>query len=125
MKPAEELQFAYQIKRSLNRGAATLAPETTERLRAARERALSVARRPQAAAGLATAGGTPGVSLGWLGQLAPLVVLIVGLVGINAWHQTQRAAELADLDIQVLTDDLPVQAYADKGFGAWLGRTEQ
>jgi hypothetical protein len=125
MNNSRELQIAYQIKRELNLDARRLSPATAERLRAARERALAGQRQPVAR--LATAGGPAGfgVGFGWIGQLAPLVVLVGGLIGINYWHQTQRAAELADIDMQVLTDDLPVQAYADKGFGAWLGRTEQ
>jgi hypothetical protein len=29
---------------------------------------------------------------------------------------------LADLDVRLLTDDLPIDAYLDKGFDSWLNR---
>ena len=29
-------------------------------------------------------------------------------------------AEFADIDSQLLADDLPIDAYLDKGFDAWL-----
>ena len=123
MNNSEELQFAYKIKRELNLEAGRLPVATTERLRAARQRAL--AHQPRPVARLAVAGIASGLNFGWIGQLAPLLVLVGGLVGINYWHQTQRAAEMADIDVQVLIDDLPLNAYADKGFGAWLGRSNQ
>ena len=59
----------------------------------------------------------------WLGRLGlaiPLVVLVVGLVGIIQYEQQQRINETADLDAAMLTDDLPLTAYADHGFNAYL-----
>ena len=123
MSNSSELEFAFQIKRRLNTGSDTLASGTTERLRAARERALGVQRQPAATA---QAAGMPvSFSFGWLAQLTPLAVLVVGLVGMNFWQQSQRAVEIADIDVQMLVDELPPNAYLDKGFRAWLGRPGQ
>ena len=77
-------------------------------------------RRAPAALALASSGGGGQFRFGWLGQLAPAVVLLGGLAGIHFWHQSQLAAEIADIDTQVLLDELPPNAYLDKGFGAWL-----
>ena len=123
MSNSSELEFAFQVKRRLNDGTDTLASGTTERLRAARERALGAQRQPAA---VAQAAGIPvSFSFGWLAQLAPLAVLVVGLVGMNFWQQSQSAVEIADIDVQMLVDELPPIAYLDKGFRAWLGRPGQ
>ena len=123
MSNSSELEFAFQIRRRLNNGTGTLTSGTTERLRAARERALGVQRRSVATA---QAAGIPvSFTFGWLAQLAPLAVLVIGLVGMNFWQQSQRAIEIADIDVQMLVDELPPNAYLDKGFRAWLGRPGQ
>lgn len=122
MNPREELHTALTIRRHLNDGACALPSATAERLRAARERALARQRKP--AMGLAgAAGGVFGFSA--LGQLVPLFVLVGGLLGIAQWHQSQQVAEIADIDLQMLVDELPPNAYVDKGFGEWLSRAEQ
>ena len=50
----------------------------------------------------------------------PTVLLIAGLLSIYNWQQDQRAADALELDAQLLTDDLPIDAYLDRGFEAWL-----
>jgi hypothetical protein len=47
--------------------------------------------------------------------------------GIYTWQQSQRAAELEEIDALLLTDDLPIDAYLDRGFQNWLKKrsTEQ
>ena len=123
MNNRDELQFAYQIRRRLNADAGRLPASTLERLRAGREQALASQRQ---AVGAARTVGMPATfSFGWLGQLAPLAVLVGGLISINYWHQSQLALEMADVDTQVLVDELPPNAYLDKGFGAWLVRSGQ
>lgn len=120
MRSSDELQFAYKIKQRLNKDAARLPAATEERLRAARERA--IARQRQPIGRLGVAGIPASFGLGWLGQLAPLVVLLGGLIAINYWHQSQQTLDIADVDTQMLVDELPPNAYLDKGFGAWLTR---
>lgn len=125
MGNSQELQTAYQIKRRLNEGALVLPAGTAERLRAAREQALARQRRPVAR--LAASGGGAGytIPLGWVGKLAPLVVLVLGLGAIHMWHQSEQVADIADIDIQMLSDELPPNAYLDKGFGTWLTQADQ
>ena len=136
-----ELHFAYQIKRHLNESARTLPADKTERLRAAREQALARQKKPAAAAQLAGAGairvsggGTASLGSGesggfngfeWLTHLLPVAVLAAGLIGISYWHQSHRAEENADIDTQMLIDELPPSAYADKGFVAWIKRGQE
>lgn len=115
----------------LNQGLTGLDHETAERLRAARERALAhrkvAVTRPAplwAPAGQAAVLGWSGDDgMGWLGRLSVAValgVLVLGLLGINDLQNRERARELADVDVALLTDDLPPAAFADPGFVKFL-----
>lgn len=104
-----------------------LSHEVSERLRAARVRAL--ARRKVVSTpvlgvtgGVATLGfdaGQPGF-WGRLASALPLVALAAGLVAINVIQNENRAEEVAEVDAALLTDDLPPAAYADPGFSQFL-----
>jgi hypothetical protein len=59
----------------------------------------------------------------WLhrvGLAAPLLALTIGFVSIYEYQESQRIAEIANMDFAVLLDDVPIETYADKGFGALL-----
>ena len=45
---------------------------------------------------------------------------MIGFVGIYEYQESRRISELADMDFAVLLDDVPLETYADKGFGALL-----
>ena len=119
-----ELQFGNKIRQALNEGA-HLDANALERLRAARERALA-RQRMERSASLGWAdnvsgrlGGVSGISIR---LLLPLLVVAVSLFTIRNWQQTQRVAEVEEIDASLLTGDLPLDAYLDKGFEAWLKR---
>jgi hypothetical protein len=128
-----EQQFANKIRQALNEGSRVnghLSPRVAERLREARERALA-RRRPERAPALGWAplaaggviarfGGLGGFSLR---LLLPTALLVAGLVAIYSWQREQRAADVEELDAQLLTDELPIDAYLDRGFEAWLRKT--
>jgi len=53
--------------------------------------------------------------------LVPVLALALCLAAVLYWQQhTTPPADLAELDAQVLSDELPVTAYLDQGFEAWL-----
>ena len=54
--------------------------------------------------------------------MLPAVVLCVAFAATYVWQQRQGAAEVEELDAQLLTSDLPIDAYLDQGFAAWLKR---
>ncbi|MDH4188773.1 MAG: DUF3619 family protein [Betaproteobacteria bacterium] len=100
-------------------------PQSAECLRAARERALE-RQRLEPAYGHAWAdnvigniGGFSGISVRFL---LPMAVLVIGLLAINSWQQKQRAVDVEEVDALLLTGDLPIDAYLDKDFQAWLKR---
>lgn len=125
-----EQQFGNRVRQALNQGA-RLEPRIVERLRLARERALERHRlaplgQREAALELETLaaedvlprfGGVGGFSLR---ILLPTLLMVAGVVAVYTWQQEQRAAEVEELDAKLLTDDLPIDAYLDRGFEAWL-----
>ncbi len=124
-----ENDFGYRIRQALNEGLERLDYRTTYRLEQARQTALARQFATQTETGwvpaLQTAGGAPDVDerAGWLQRLglaAPLLALAVGFVGIYQYQESQRISEIANMDFAVLLDDVPIETYADKGFGALL-----
>jgi len=119
-----ETQFAHRARHALNEGL-QLDAGTASRLRAAREQALAAYRAEPlghvalGGAGAARLGGLRGLSLR---VLLPAAILCAAFVVVFGWQQQQRAAELAELDAQLLSSDLPIDAYLDQGFAAWLKR---
>ena len=120
-----EQQIAYRIKQLLNRGL-DLDAGKLARLKAAREAALVRQRVESRVPAWAWADNVIGKSGGPSALLPrlllPMAVLILGLIAINQWRDTQVAAEIEEIDAAVLTGDLPLDAYLDKGFDAWLKR---
>ena len=118
-----EQQIAYRIKQLLNRGL-DLDAGKLARLKAARESALARQRVESRVPVWAWADNVIGKSGGPSALiprvLLPMAVLILGLIAISQWRDTQVAAEIEEIDAAVLTGDLPLDAYLDKGFDAWL-----
>ena len=125
--------LARKIKDVLDAGL-KVSPEASARLVVARERALERHRAP--APELAFAGGRPGVRLVSPAQrltriLLPIAFLVAAALGLQQWQEYQRAArfaaqqaaEIEETDTRLLTGDLPIKAYLDEDFQAWLKRS--
>ncbi len=131
---ADELQnrIGRQVAAHLSAGASDLPYDISERLRAARTQALALRKRPVmatrpvvVAAGGSAVLGSDDAGWGLWGRLAaalPVMALVVGMVVINVVQDDNRANELAEIDVALLTDDLPPSAYADPGFLQFLRR---
>jgi hypothetical protein len=62
-------------------------------------------------------------SWGWrMAAVLPLVVLVVGLIAIQRYARIEQVETATEIDMQLLTDDLPPDAYADPGFKEFLSR---
>ncbi|MEX3605478.1 MAG: DUF3619 family protein [Burkholderia sp.] len=133
----KELEFALKIRRALNERAAELPASAADRLAAARQAALA-RKKPDATIVLVPAlvdGGacTFGLVRGpaprpvsltrWILRALPLAVLLAGIGGIAYWENLKHTAELADIDAAMLNDNLPLNAYLDHGFNAYLSHT--
>jgi Protein of unknown function (DUF3619) len=121
MNEHQEHQFGNRVRQILNGG--RLDAQLERRLQAARELALS-RQRPERASALVWADNVLGRFGGWttgvLYAALSLALLAGGAAGIYSWQQSQRIAELEEIDSQLLTDDLPIDAYLDRGFQNWL-----
>ncbi len=122
-----EIKFTNQIRQALNEGSrldGAADARVIERLRAARELALA-RRKLESAPAFGWAGDAALGVIGGFGGfsvrlLLPTALLVAGLIAIYSAQQAQRAADIEELDAQLLTDDLPIDAYLDRGFETWL-----
>jgi uncharacterized protein DUF3619 len=131
-----ESELARTIKQALNAGLG-LSPEVAARLKVARERALERHRVPVGEVALAGAGrrgafmASPSYFLTRI--LLPAAFLVAAAIGLQQWQEAQRAAnqfaqrvaEIEEVDSGLLTGDLPIKAYLDEDFQAWLKRTSE
>lgn len=128
---ADDTNFAYKVRHALNEHLDALPPETTSRLAMARQMALSrkKAQAPVTVSQRALAGHFGAFfsfsSLSRAGVVIPLLALVAGLAGVYQFEQEQRIAEIAELDAAVLSDELPLTAYLDHGFNAYLAQRGQ
>jgi hypothetical protein len=118
-----EMQFGNKVRQVLNRGLAGVETTTAQRLHAARERALA-RQRAELSPAMAWADNVLGRVGGWGGfawrVVLPLATLVLALATVQYWQQDRRIAEIEEIDAQLLTDDLPIDAYLDRGFQNWL-----
>lgn len=114
--------FAGKVRRVID-PEEPLDPAIARRLAAARLAALE-RQRPEPAPAWKWADNVLGRLESWGGLslrvLVPLALLLAGAVAVYAWQQNQRLAELEEIDAQLLSDELPIDAYLDRGFQSWL-----
>ncbi len=121
-------QLGLTIARRLNEATHELPHDISERLRAARNRAISVRLTYQPSLQVSVRGGLGMLHFGdeglnlWsrMASFLPLVALVAGLALIQNILDDNRASELAEVDSAMLSDDLPPSAYADPGFLQFL-----
>ena len=53
-------------------------------------------------------------------MLLPLLLVVLTAIALYTWQQNRRLAEIEQIDVELLTDDLPIDALLDRGFEAWL-----
>jgi len=128
-REAMEARVALRIASRLSQGADAVPHDIAERLRVARLRAVDRARELRklstAPAQHLQGGGVLAMSAppSWwlrLASLAPLALLLVGLLLIQRTYLDQQIRAASEIDEAILTDDLPPQAYSDPGFAEFL-----
>jgi hypothetical protein len=126
-----ESDLARKITQHLDSGLELLKDDTLARLQSARKKALAAYDpKHQHSFGLAWVGhgGHHGHGhAGKSGRFQPLqrtwvllAALIFGLLLVNYWQSYHQAGDPAEIDAYLLAEDLPVNAYLDNGFEAWL-----
>ncbi len=126
-----EQELAGRIVQHLEQGLGDIKQGTLYQLQSARKAALDRHREvPQSAFGLA-----------WAGNIAfhvthsryfnirnvlMLALLVLSLVGVTYWQAVIHPTnEIAEIDASLLTGELPINAYLDSDFEAWLKRSLQ
>ena len=123
-------EFAGKIVQRLNQGLGTIKQGTLYQLQSARKAALDRYREaPQPVFGLA-----------WAGDLAfrvshnryfnarnmlALGLMVLSLIGATYWQIVIQTNDIAEVDAGLLADELPINAYLDSNFEAWLKRSSQ
>lgn len=117
-----ELHFAYKVRQHLNRGLHEMRPEAADRLAVARQIALSRQKRTAPQSVLAAAGSHFHFQFENLRfkQFVAALALATCAVAASFWVADQRVNELSEIDSALLADELPISAFTDKGFSAWL-----
>ena len=143
-----EQRIAQLAREALDESAEHLPWRVTHRLATAREAAL--ARLPKQAqvavpmpatahaahaivvaapaGGRSSAGSPDGrrrFGLGLAAVIVPVAIVAAVLYGISEWDSRLRADDIADVDAAVLVDEVPISAYADRGFGVFLRNVAQ
>ena len=130
LSPVQADEFGRASAALLSQGAQSLPANIKDRLYEARKKALAVRKPEKVRVKSPALAGTSGIWTGsfksssnlWdtLSWVAPLVVLVFGLIGIAQWQNESRINDIAEVDAALLTDDVPPDAYADSGFMTFL-----
>ncbi|CAH2793166.1 MAG: Putative transmembrane protein [uncultured Caballeronia sp.] len=142
---SKENEFALRLVRALEENASHIPAAAVDRLAQARRAAIARKKPEKVAVAVSAPAFTPALAgagstlatggageehrarsllarLGGLGLAWPLAALIIGIASIAYWEGQQRKAELADIDAAMMSDSLPIDAYLDHGFNAYLTR---
>jgi len=125
-----EQELASKIVQHLDQGLDHLKQGTLYQLQSARKAALErYNKAPQPVFGLAWAGDVAfhiGQSRHFkLRNLLALGLLLLGLIGVTYWQVAIQTNDIAEIDANLLSGDLPIDAYLDSDFEAWLKRSSQ
>jgi hypothetical protein len=114
-----EKDFGAKLRPWLERGADQVGEMQATRLRSARLRALDAYREPVRLFGLVTVSGGTAQALKYsVFQQALLWIPLVALLAVLATKTL--TTDVGEIDAQLLTGELPIDAFLDKDFDAWL-----
>ena len=127
----EQDRIGSAVRECLDGSTTQLPSRVTDRLYLARLAAMAARKhefvpqlervlRPQLALNQGGNSSQPSTNWGRLSWFAPFIVLALGLLAIAEWQQDARINDIAAVDIALLSDDVPPDAYMDSGFLAFL-----
>ena len=125
-----EQELARKIVQHLEQGLGRIKQGTLYQLQSARKAALDRYREAT----------QPVLGLAWADDIAfrighsryvnarsllALGLLLLSLIGVTYWQVVMQANDIAEIDASLLTGELPINAYLDSDFEAWLKRSLQ
>lgn len=118
-----EKQFSEKLKPWLERAASGVGEIQATRLKSARLRAMDTYREPVRLLGLVTVNAGTAQTISYsIVQRALLFVPLLALLAVLAF-QSVSESDLGELDAQLLTQELPPDAFLDQDFRSWLGKS--
>lgn len=127
LSAVEEAAIGQRAHAALEAASAELPPDIVFRLAQSRDRALALHGARPAPVALLQLAGMPGLgNVNWLRDVITPVLGIAMLAlmatAAGRYTEAQSHSEAVDTESALLTDDLPIDAYLDRGFGAWVDR---
>ena len=120
-----EKEFASRLKPWLDRAAGDIGAIQATKLKAARLRALDAYREPVRIFGLVpVAAGTAQTIQYGIVQRALLWLPIAALLATLAIQSLGEVDDVGAIDAQLLTQELPPDAFLDQDFRSWLGKSQ-
>ena len=125
----QEKDFAQKITNTLTWGLSRIDDDKMIRVRASRQRAMAAYRSPVTILGLVTVSGQSMEMSRWIRK--PLfwlpIFAVVAAVSTYTLTGTDDIYDVTggELDAQILTGELPINAFLDKDFGSWVQESSQ
>jgi hypothetical protein len=122
-------RFRAKITHTLNWGLSRIEDDKLARIRAGRQKALAAYREPVTILGLVTVSGQTLDVSNWIRK--PLfwlpILAIAAAVAAYTFSSTDDIYDdgIGELDAQLLTGELPINAFLDKDFGSWVKESSQ
>ena len=117
-----EKDIAQKVTRTLDWGLSRIEDDKIVMLRAARQKAMAQYKEPVNVLGLVTISGHTLDTSGWLRKplfWLPILAVVGATVAYNAMDD-DVIDETSALDAQLLTGELPINAFLDKDFQSWV-----
>lgn len=125
---SEPEEVGRKVARLLDCGLDDIKQSTLNRLQSARRASLenyhmaeAVVNVGQGARGASTRGGHDWHSR--TGRWLSVITLLFALAGVLYWQSFQQSDENEEIEIMLLVDDLPIDAYLDDEFDEWLDQS--
>lgn len=122
-----EERYASRVRQALNHGLDDIPLAAARRLEAARHLALSRQKQTAPELVLAEAGSRlgrqllhSGIEIAKIKPFLAIVALLTGMWLSFYWHSVQYVSEIEAVDVALLADDLPPEAFLDQEFIEWL-----
>ena len=118
-----EKELGEKLKPWLERGAASVGEIQATRLKAARLRAMDAYREPVRLFGLVPMSASRAQALSYgVVQRALLFLPLLALIAVLTVRSLDTDGDPGDIDAQLLSQELPPDAFLDKEFRTWLGK---
>lgn len=122
-----EERYASRVRQVLNHSLQEIPPAASRRLAAARHLALSRQKQAEPELVLASAGNwmgnqllRSGVDFARIKPFLAIIALLLGMWLAFYWHSIQYVSEIEAVDVALLADDIPPEAFLDNEFIEWL-----